>query len=798
MFIYKQIINRLFYILILASLACLADVPSIMAVGKSPSRLERMAFEELSLFWERIFDAKLTVVEEENVGDKPALYLGMTELAEKCGIRQSELGKEEWVLKTHGDSVIATGGRPAGTLYAVYALLEKMGVRFLAWDETIIPQTPPTSLPQFDERGRPAFEGRLIACRMPQELYLSKATPETMEAFRKWLLRIRANGQEYVFFDVHYNGDMFRVSLRPQFHTQMCYLSAKEYFGAHPEYFSMNEAGKRFAPMTYETGGGLCLTNPEVKAIVKRSLHEKIAKDNQKLPPEERPVLYDFSVLDSISFLCCCPDCLKIRNEEGSDTGLLYRFVNELAESVREEYPDIMLRTMAYGPVSKPVFKTAPADNVIVQLTDSLSTRDCFRPLSHPINSERLAYFETWRKSVNNLWIWLYGDYSFNSRAPRVEVMLDSIAPDLQYFRSISAKTIFYEWERDYMAPQNFIDLQYYVAYRLMLNPDDSPDALAEEFIVGYYGAAAPVIRKYFNEIREGVKRQPSVQSPNYAGTWSFFTPDFALRLYRDLKAAADALPSDSKYRRRMDFERITPIWEVLDKRFAYGKTFQDAGVPLDSRADECRSLVNLYVHRFDAKKTAMDADKMEKRLRKTLYSVPPPERFKDIPPENIRILQAGLDGITAPQLNTSIADDSDAPCGKVLRSANKDDAFHGAAKVMPGKHKFVTTRFVFENFKGEGRTELTIKEIPQDEKFHWYDMPSAVTLTGQSYFWGHGWAINVPTTSIFCMTGTPREDNTYKCSFRVKFTGPAYVKGSSQPNAISIDQVVLIRCKPE
>ena len=790
--------NKLLIILLVISLANFADVPRHVVVGKSSSRLERMALEELSLFWEKIYDVKLTVVEEENVGDKPALYLGMTDFAEKCGIRHSELGKEEWILKTHGDSVAVTGGRPAGTLYAVYALLEKLGVRFLTWDETVYPKTPPTSLPQLDERSKPAFDGRLIACRTPRELHLSQASPEVMEAFRKWLLRIRANGQEYIFFDVHYNGDMFRVTQRPQFHTQMCYLPAKKYFEAHPEYFSMNESGKRFAPQTYESGGGLCLSNPEVKALVLRSLQEKIDADRQKLPSDEHPVLYDFSVLDSISFLCCCPDCIKIRNEEGSDTGLLFRFVNELADSIRGDHPEIMLRTMAYGPVSKPVFKTRPANNLIVQLTDSLSTRDCFRPLSHQLNSERLAYFETWRKAVGSLWIWLYGDYSFNSRIPRVEVMIDSIAPDLRYLRTISAKTIFYEWERDYMAPQNFIDLQYYVAYRLMLNPDDDPDALAAEFINGYYGSAAPVVHRNIKEIREGVKAHPSVQSPNYAGTWAFFTPEFALRFYKDLKAASDSLPADSKYRRRIDFERITPIWEVLDKRFAYGKTFQNAGISLDSLADECRSLVNLYVHRFPAKKTAMDADKMEKRLRKTLYSVPPPERFKNVPPENIRILQAGLDGITAPQLNTTIASDPDAPCGKVLRSANKDDAFHGVAKVMPGKHKFVTTRFVFENFKGGGRTELTIKEIPQDEKYHWYDMPSAVTLTGQSYFWGHGWAINVPTTSVFCMTGTPREDNTYKCSFRAKFTGPAYVKDSSQQNAISIDQVILIHCKPE
>ena len=40
------------------------------------------------------------------------------------GIDCEKLGEEEWVIRTVGDDLILTGGRPRGTMYAVYEFLE--------------------------------------------------------------------------------------------------------------------------------------------------------------------------------------------------------------------------------------------------------------------------------------------------------------------------------------------------------------------------------------------------------------------------------------------------------------------------------------------------------------------------------------------------------------------------------------------------------------------------------------------------------------------------------------------------
>ena len=117
-----------------------AAVPEYLVTGKAPSRLEKCAEEELQLFWQKIYGKKLTVIPESKSSGKAVIYLGNTAFAQKNKVDITKFGEEEWLLKTVGNSLLITGGRPAGTLYGVYQMLEKLGVEFLSFDETFIPK----------------------------------------------------------------------------------------------------------------------------------------------------------------------------------------------------------------------------------------------------------------------------------------------------------------------------------------------------------------------------------------------------------------------------------------------------------------------------------------------------------------------------------------------------------------------------------------------------------------------------------------------------------------------------------
>ena len=94
-----------------------------------------------------------------------------------------------------------------------------------------------------------------------------------------------------------------------------------------------------------------------------------------------------------------------------------------------------------------------------------------------------------------------------------------------------------------------------------------------------------------------------------------------------------------------------------------------------------------------------------------------------------------------------------------------------------------------------KNKISLVLKKVPQDEKYHWYRIPGKIVLDTKSNFWGHGWGINARTNHWYTLTYGDLKDNTWEqIWFSAKFTGPAYVKGSTKENAIYVDTVVAVR----
>ena len=61
---------------------------------------------------------------------------------------------------------------------------------------------------------------------------------------------------------------------------------------------------------------------------------------------------------------CTCEKCMAIEEEEGSPAGPMIRFVNQLADAIRDEYPDVLLHTFAYQ-YTLPAPKKAVATELI-------------------------------------------------------------------------------------------------------------------------------------------------------------------------------------------------------------------------------------------------------------------------------------------------------------------------------------------------------------------------------------------------------------------------------------------------
>jgi hypothetical protein len=145
--------------------------------------------------------------------------------------------------------------------------------------------------------------------------------------------------------------------------------------------------------------------------------------------------------------------------------------------------------------------------------------------------------------------------------------------------------------------------------------------------------------------------------------------------------------------------------------------------------------------------------------------------------------------------LGARVTDDPESLQGKALRSANPNPFYHGINKLISPKHKFYSTQFKWGNLKAPGGVEVILTEVAQDEKYHWYRLPGRFEMRDIAYFSGQGWAIQAKTSNLDVLTDGNPLDNTWdQIWVSAKFTGPAYVKGSTKPNAIWVDMAVLVR----
>ena len=772
----------------------------VIAVPEKLSDLEIMAKDDLAGILEKITGAKFQVVPESQVKG-PAIYLGFTRYAKANGADFSKLAPEEWLIKTSGKNLILTGGGIVGPYYAVQALLRKMGYYMLTLDQEVIPKVKTLSLANPDEQKKPVFIGRSIYDGFPESAFADGIDYNSARNYNMWLMRNLQNGpgQNACKLRPYYIGDRYNIFQFPVYHSLMTYVPPKKYFKTHPEYYSMNKEGKRIKPRAAGIGGCLCMSNPEVAKVTAENMLAMIRKDRKLMPEGYCPKIYDLSLLDNFPYICYCPECLKVINAHGGEKGagntaLMLLYSNDVANRVAKEFPDVTIRIFAYSCCQKPSNTVKPAKNLLIQYCDLFAHGDSFRPLTHKFNKTSYNYLKGWSKTGVSMMVWDYWNLVAGG-AHRPDTVIDTIQPDYKLFRDSGVSCLFIECGRQTFCPQTFSDLQYFVGAQLMIDPDQDVEKLIKVFMDGYYGPASPVVTAYLNEIRKGVKEHPNLQISIRVERWKYLTNDFLVGWYQKLTAAEKALPEGSVYRQRVSSAKLGLMWFVCMSQTSCKDAFAKAGIKMIDLEKECYEASKKHLHRFGFKRTARRFDKkLDEAWEIVSAKIPVPEMFKVIPEERIRVLGYPLYR-RVPSHNTNTVPDKDATCGKALKSANRSLLYHGAGKIIKEKSgNYIASAFYLSNIGSPGKVGLELKKVPQDEKYHWYRIPGTYDMNSLAYFWGHSWGIQMNISQVYVVADGVSSVNKWQGWVRAKFTGPAYVRGSKQENAIWVDIVVLTR----
>ncbi|MBQ9264104.1 MAG: DUF4838 domain-containing protein [Clostridia bacterium] len=395
-------------------------------------------------------------------------------------------------ISVTAQGITLKSGKAAGQVYGAYALLEKLGWRFLAKDCEITPHAP-LRLPLGTWEEHPAFSVREIFWRGAMD--------------GEYAVKLRLNSARSTITPDQGGKAMFYNFS----HTFDQLVPVKTYFDTHPEYFSMRD-GVRVRERTQ-----LCLTNPDVL----RLCTEGVLKWKREHPEY---TIFSVSMNDWYNN-CQCPACRKIDEEEGSSAGTVIRFVNAVADNVTKIYPDVRIHTFAYLYCRKPPKLTRPHPSVIVRLC---SIECCY---SHPIAqcgceisrinvqgtfahaftgdphvpSSFMRDLAGWSKLCKNqLFIWDYTTNYANYLQPFPN--LHVLADNLRTFRQYGASGVLEQGNFSLGRASALGDLKVYLLGKLLWNPDLNPEELIREFAEGYWENGAEAMLRYIDLWRKAVK----------------------------------------------------------------------------------------------------------------------------------------------------------------------------------------------------------------------------------------------------------------------------------------------------
>ncbi len=499
---------------------------------------EQHAARELAHFLTEVTGAQFQVADGEgSAGARICVGAQAARLIEPT-FSVAGLGAEGIVIKTVRDDLILAGGRPRGTLYAVYTFLEDhLGCRWWSSTESTIPHKPTITLGDIDVRYVPVFEYR---------------EPFWFDAFDgDWAVRNKCNGNSERL-DTQRGGKHKYAGF---VHTFYSLVPPQEYFESHPEWFSEIN-GKRTTERAQ-----LCLTNESMRAELVKNLKQRL---------RENPGATIASVSQNDWHgNCQCATCKAVEEEEGSPAGLMLRFVNAVAAEVEDEFPHVAISTLAYQYTRKPPKHVKPRPNVIVRLCSI----EC--SFSKPLADDRNQAFRDdiigWSEICDRLYIW---DYTTNFRHhilphPNLRVL----GPNVKFFADHNVKGVFEQGAYTTNGAE-MAELRAWVLAKLLWDPGRDGQALIDEFIGGYYGPAAPHIKAYLKVTHDAVE-----PSGDWLGCFSTHTAKFLnfetlSQGMACLQAAERAVQDSPDLRARVQVAQLPVMYAFMMR---WGQMFQAA-----------------------------------------------------------------------------------------------------------------------------------------------------------------------------------------------------------------------------
>jgi autotransporter-associated beta strand protein len=491
--------------------------------------------EQAALLRDRLREitgATLPIVERASeAAGKPRIELDLADAIPGLSARSTAL--QGYRLSASEDRLALTARTPRGLIYAINGLLtEKLGVRCLTPDVTLVPKSATLALPDFEQVAEPAIPIRSV--------FLARdGKPDP------WELANRGGGlpadlivARHNFYDWAPPAKWFDPPTSPD-----------DTAPRHPEWYVLT-GGKRQKHWLH----GLCYTNPDLAKAMAANIAAEIRA--RKLP-EHSPI----PVGQGDGFVACeCDSCRKVARENGGESGTVIVLLNRILETLAGEFPRHQLVTFAYAGTLQAPTAVTPHANLWINIVSS--NADMLGAI--PGNPRAAAYEQACRAWPRlapgrvTIWHWSSNFVDQTVEWPNLYPMADNF----RFWRDAGIAGVALQTT----GPVNWGWLKQWVWLQLMWNPDAQVEPLVREFLTGYYGPkAAPLLADYLALIDEA--RRTSGYAADacdggaanaHAMLQGLYPPDTLARM-QDLLAraeAAAAMDTDPEFAKRIAFAR--------------------------------------------------------------------------------------------------------------------------------------------------------------------------------------------------------------------------------------------------
>ncbi len=756
-----------------AFFALRADVGIVL--NENPDVLEIMAAKELAEHIKLATNKNVSIVNGKPQ-EKQNIFVGSHPEVKKL-VGDKKFDKEEYLVQSFGkNTLVITGGKPRGLIYAAYEFLENaFNVVWLdEWNTYIEKKDKVEWAENLKISGKPSFR---IRGTYP---YFGAAKNER----HLYHARNRANH----FHDEMFNeGASWERGVHPMVGSpRSChtYFNYTENWGKDKdEWFSL-KGSRRLRAVTASGPGQICYTNPEVVKSFISQLKNYIASDIKRFGKDRAPEIYSVTPNDNGDH-CDCKNCSAVVKKYNGHSGLLIDFTNKLAAAVEDEYPHVKIMTFAYMNAKQPPVGITPRKNVLIQIAllggeYSGENRDTHRSFLHPSNKDLDKLITDWSK-ISNIAIWDYWCLNADRDIyPATNAV--NIAETMKYYKTKNVDFIFAECGS--VIHSAFFQLRLWLGLRAAYKHSIDTHKEIERFMKAYYGKAAPMMLAYHDLLQKG--------NDSLAGSLCYLplnrrtdlNDKFFAEAEKLIASALAAEKGNAVITDRINHELIPLYRAKIDKRSEL-KNISQADVVRMAKFYQANTHKIIKKYIYPAKQQAQ-IRRIDDYVKGALANVPPLKGF-----ENRTVIADYAWPMLSTHRNTALIDDPEAAGGKaVAMIARTGRGYNGKIHENRGIYCGV---YDFLNRKHLIKSSIPRNAVTQDEQYHWYYV-GRIKVTEKAFLWMHwSWLSQQLLTGVYDTSGL---NNDIDIFVHIKVQGAHHVANSKKLDAYAIDRVVI--CKAE